>query len=170
MKGTNRMTMTSRRDFIAALAAASGAGTCLCAAGGCATFTKVGRTPAIAAGAYDIDGRTLRIRLEQVPELAAVGGAVKLIDARLPVPLIVGRTGDAEYAAVSLLCPHRGVEVEYRHKAGDFRCASLGHSTFGKDGGRRGGPARKPLRRFGVKPEQDGSARVLTIDLAGVPS
>ena len=158
MKGTSRMTTTRRRDFIATLAAAAGAGTCLCAAGGCATFTKVGRTPAIAAGAYDIDGRTVRIRLEQVPDLATVGGAVKMTDARLPEPIIVGRMGEAEYVALSLRCPHRGVEVEYRHKAGDFRCASLGYSTFGRDGARKSGFARKPLRRFDAKLVRDGGA------------
>lgn len=163
MKGTSRMTTTSRRDFIAALAAAAGAGTCLCAAGGCATFTKVGRTPALAVDAYDIDGRTVRIRLGQAPELATVGGAVKMIDARLPEPIIIGRTGEAEYVAVSLRCPHRGVEVEYRHKAGDFRCASLGHSTFARDGARKSGFARKSLRTFDAKLIRDGAAAVLTL-------
>lgn len=157
------MPRKNRRDFITDLAAAAGAGACLCAAGGCATFTKVGRTPAIAAGAYDIDGRTVRIRLVQVPELASVGGAVKMIDARLPEPIIVGRTGEAEYVALSLRCPHRGVEVEYRPKAGDFRCASLGHSTFGKDGARKGGFARKPLRKFDVKLIRDGTDTTLTL-------
>ena len=153
------MTEINRRKFITGLAAA-GAGTCLCGAGsGCATFSKVGHTPAIAPGAYGIDGRTLTIDLAKVPELGAIGGAVKITDPRLPQPMIVGRIAEAEYAAVSLLCPHRGVEVEYQPQDRQFRCASLGHSTFATDGARKKGLAKKSLTQFGahLDPARKGS-------------
>ena len=159
------MTKISRRDFIAGLAGATGAGACLCGASGCATFTKIGNTPAIATDAYAIEGRTVTVALDKVPELGAVGGAVKVIDPRLPQSMIVGRTGATEYVAVSLRCPHRGVEVEYRHDDRQFRCASLGHSTFGTDGARKRGPAKTSLRAFEVKLNPDGRTGVLKISV-----
>lgn len=116
----------TRRGVVAALGAA-GAGTCVCGLnGGCATFTKKGKTPAIAAEAYVIEDRTVKVALDKVPPLAAVGGSVKIIEPRLPTPIIIARKGETEYAAVSLLCPHRGVEVEYQYEQQRFRCASLG--------------------------------------------
>jgi hypothetical protein len=128
------MNKVTRRDWVG-LATTAGAGACLCGCGGgCATFSKVGTTPAIAVDTYSIEGKTLNVLLDKTPALTRVGGAVKIIDARLPMPLLVARTGDATYAVVSLLCPHRHVEVEYQHQDKLFRCASLGHSKFGLDG------------------------------------
>jgi len=114
---------------------AAGAGACMCAANsGCATFTKVGKTEPIPTDAYSIEEKGVRVVLTKTPPLGKIGGAVKIIDDKLPTPLIIGRTGKTEYAVVSLLCPHRGAEVEYRHKDMQFRCASLGHSKFKLDG------------------------------------
>jgi Rieske Fe-S protein len=128
---------------------AAGAGTCVCGlGGGCATFSKVGATPAIAADAYVVEGKTLMVILGKTAPLANVGGSVKIVDARLPTPVIVARTGETEYAAVSLLCPHRGVEVEYRPADRQFRCASLGHSKFGTDGVLKKGLTKKSLSRY----------------------
>lgn len=154
-----------RREFLETLAAAAGAGVCACGAGGCATFTKTGSTPPIATDAFALDGTTLTIGLGKVPELAAVGASVKVIDPRLPQPIIIGRAGPTDYVAVSLLCTHRGVEVEYRHDEGQFRCASLGHSRYGTDGTRKRGPARRPLRRFETKLTPDGRGGTLVITL-----
>jgi hypothetical protein len=126
------MNKVTRRDWVG-LATTAGAGVCLCGCG-CATFSKVGTTPAITADAYTVEGKTLNVLLDKTPALTSVGGAVKMIDARLPMPLLVARTGDATYVVVSLLCPHRHVEVEYQHQDKLFRCASLGHSKFGLDG------------------------------------
>ena len=154
----NKMT---RRSMVTAIGAA-GAGTCVCGlGGGCATFSKVGRTPAIAADAYAVEAKTLKVALGKVPPLAAVGGSVKVIDARLPTPIIIARTGEADYAAVSLLCPHRGVEVEYQHEQQRFRCASLGHSRFGADGALQKGLTDKGLARFEAKLDPADGQRLL---------
>jgi len=126
------MNKVTRRDWVG-LATTAGAGVCLCGCG-CATFSKVGTTPAITADTYTVEGKTLNVLLDKTPALTSVGGAVKIIDARLPMPLLVARTGDSTYAVVSLLCPHRHVEVEYQHQDKLFRCASIGHSKFGLDG------------------------------------
>lgn len=142
------MKQVTRRTALAAIGSA-GAGACMCGLeAGCATFTKVGKTPAIASEAYAVEDRRLRIDLDKVPDLAAVGGAVKIIDSKLPASLIVARTAENAYAAVSLLCPHRGVEVEYRHAQRHFRCASLGHSTFATDGTLKKGFAHHGLTPY----------------------
>lgn len=149
------MKNVTRRNWVR-IASSAGAGACLCGGtGGCATFTKVGNTPAVVKGAYTIKGKTVRITLNKVHALEAIGGAVKIIDPLLPHAMIIARSGEANYCAVSLLCPHRSVEVEYQHKEKRFRCASLGHSTFGLDGAKLKGFAKQGLQAY--KAELDTS-------------
>jgi len=142
------MKKVTRRTWVR-MATVAGAGACVCGCGGgCATFSKVGTTPTIAPEAYTVKTKTMKVLLDQAPSLANVGGAVKIIDSRLPTPIIIGRTGKSTYAVVSLLCPHRGVEVEYRHEDKMFRCASLGHSKFGTDGKLIKGLTKKSLSNY----------------------
>ena len=142
------MKKVTRRNWVR-MATVAGAGACVCGCGGgCATFSKVGTTPTIAPEAYTVETKTMKILLDKTPALAEVGGAVKIIDSRLPTPVIIGRTGKSAYAVVSLLCPHRGVEVEYRHEDKMFRCASLGHSKFGTDGKLIKGLTKKSLSPY----------------------
>lgn len=151
----------TRRNMVAAIGVA-GAGICVCGLNeGCATFTKRGRTPAIAAEAVVIEGNAVKVALDRVPELACVGGSVKLLDPRLPTPIIIARKGEGEYAVVSLLCPHRGVEVEYQHEEKRFRCASLGHSKFGTDGALQKGMANRGLTRYEAKLDPADGKRLL---------
>jgi cytochrome b6-f complex iron-sulfur subunit len=146
------MKKIKRREFMAGTAAAAAmAGASACGLTGCATFTKVGDTPAIPAGAYLIERGRVRISLDQAPELTKSGGSVKIIDPGLPEPLIVAHAPDGTYAVVSLKCPHRGVELEYQPKQSIFRCASLGHSTFHLDGSRIRGPAKKSLTSYDAR-------------------
>ncbi len=155
------MKKMTRRGMVAAIGVA-GAGICVCGLNeGCATFTKKGNTPAIAAEAYVIEGNSVKVSLDKVPPLAAVGGSVKVIDSRLPTPIIIARKGEADYAVVSLLCPHRGVEVEYQHEEKRFRCASLGHSKFGADGALQNGLANKGLTRYEAKLDPADGKRLL---------
>ena len=155
------MKKVTRRSMLVAIGAA-GVGACVCGLGGsCATFTKKGKTPALAAGAYVIEGGAVRVALDKAPQLAAVGGSMKLINARLPTPIIIARTGKSDYAVVSLLCPHRGVEVEYRHEERRFRCASLGHSTFSTDGALQKGLATKGLTRYDARLDPADKNRLL---------
>ncbi len=155
------MNNITRRSLVTAIGAA-GAGTCVCGmGGGCATFTKKGKTPAIAAEAYVIEGNTVKVALDKVPGLVAVGGSIKVIDSRLPTSIIIARKGESDYAVVSLLCPHRGVEVEYQHEEKRFRCASLGHSKFGTDGTLQKGLADKGLTRYEAKLDPADGKRLL---------
>lgn len=142
------MKTVSRRQAMTALSAA-GAGTCLCSLNaGCATFSKKGNAPEITKEAYVIENKRLQVMLDQVPSLSSIGGSAKILDPRLPSPLIIGRTAESTYAVVSLLCPHRGVEVEYRHSEEQFRCASLGHSKFKTDGTLKKGLSKSGLSHY----------------------
>ncbi|MCX6911194.1 MAG: Rieske 2Fe-2S domain-containing protein [Verrucomicrobia bacterium] len=144
------MSNISRRKFIGG-AAVAGAGACVCGLSGCATFTKTGNTSAILGGAYTVENNKVKITLDKVAELGNIGGSVKIVDARLPQPIIIARIADADYAVMSIKCPHRGAEVEYKHDAKTFRCASLGHSTFATDGKLLKGLASRSLTKFEAK-------------------
>lgn len=140
----------SRREFIARnFEGAAIAGACLCGMTGCATFTKVGATPALQKDAYAFDSKTLlTVSLKKASSLAAVGGSAKILDAALPEPLIIARVDRDRFVVASLRCPHRGVELEYQPGQQRFRCASLGHSKFALDGDRLGGPAPRPIKAY----------------------
>ncbi len=140
------MTDNERRDFlkkgVATVAITSG---CLCGMGGCATYTGVSSTPAANPNSVTRDGATITVNLASEPALREVGGAVKVLDADIPDGLIIARVGESRYEVASLLCTHRGVELEYDHERARFRCPSIGSSVFALDGARVRGPARRPL-------------------------
>ncbi len=122
--------------------------TCLCGLQGCATFTKIGDTPAIAPDSFTLAVHVLTIDLSKEKILSQVGGAVKIKHADLPDGLIIARIEDGGFAIASLLCTHRGVEVEYDHTQANFKCASLGGSAFTLDGKNTGGLADRPLKKY----------------------
>jgi len=143
----------SRKAFLVggATAAAAAAGACLCTKTGWATITGVGDTPSIALDAYDIgEDQCIRIRLDRVPELACDGGSVKILDSKISDSLIVVRITEKSYAASSIKCTHRGVEVEYRAHDKCFKCASLGGSTFKTSGEKIHGFAKNSLKTYPI--------------------
>ncbi|NQT11787.1 MAG: hypothetical protein HQ582_03500, partial [Planctomycetes bacterium] len=95
------MKRISRKAFLAGgatAAAAAAAGVCLCTKTGWATISGVGATPDIARDAYDlVEDKSIRIRLDGVPELALVGGAVKILDSNIDDSLIVARIAEDVY-------------------------------------------------------------------------
>ena len=111
----------------------------------------MGATPDIAPDAYDIaEDRSIRIHLDKAPELAQVGGSVKILDANIDDSLIVVRTTEDVYVAASIKCTHRGVEVEYRADDKCFQCASLGGSRFKTSGEKIRGFAKGPLKTYPI--------------------
>ncbi len=147
------MKKMSRKMFLVGSASATvaAAGACLCTKIGWATISGVGTTPDIAPDAYDVaEDKSLTIDLDQVPELARVGGSVKILDSKIDDSLIVARVAEDAYVAASIRCTHRGVEVEYRADANCFKCASLGGSRFETNGEKIGGFAKGPLKTYRV--------------------
>jgi Rieske Fe-S protein len=157
------MEKITRRQFVSrGIEAAGLVGACGCGLSGCATFTKVGHTPAIEPAAYALGPvGTLTVSLDKTPTLASAGSAVKITDPALPEPLILVHVEEERYVAASLRCTHRGVELEYRGEEQTLRCASLGHSEYALDGQRLGGPASRPIKTYPVSV----ASGVLTVSL-----
>ena len=87
------------------------------------------------------DGR-LAVRVNRIPELARVGGAVKVGTVKgTPVAVVRAAGG---YRAISLQCPHQGVPV-VRDESG-WVCPAHG-SEFTATGALELGPATTGLRR-----------------------
>ncbi len=139
----------SRRDFVKKSAiTVAVTSSCLCGLGGCATYTKVGSTPAAASDSVTLRNRILSIDLSKEPRLSRIGSAVKIAHPDIPDGLIIAHVAENQFEVVSLLCTHRGVEVEYDHQQGHFQCASLGSSIFSIDGKNVSGPAGRPLKEY----------------------
>ncbi len=122
--------------------------TCLCGMTGCATFTKIGSTPSINPDSFTLNNNILAIDLSKEMILSKVGGAVKIRHSDIPNGVIIAHVDEQRYEVTSLLCTHRGVEVEYDQELTNFKCASLGGSRYGIDGKNLSGPADKPLKEF----------------------
>ena len=149
-----------RREFVKTGAVAVTV-TCACLGGlnGCATYTGVSSTRGANPGSVTVDGDILTVNLAMEPSLRQVGGAVKIRHSGVPDGVIIAHVEENRYEVVSLLCTHRGVELEYDHGQTRFQCPSLGGSVFTLEGANVGGPAGRPLRVYEAVLEDD----VLTI-------
>ncbi len=151
-----------RRDFIKKGAASIAiTSACLCGLNGCATYTGISRTPAANPDSITFDGTVLTVDLASEPALRQIGGAVKVRNSDFPDGVIIARVEESRYVIASLLCTHRGVELEYDHERTLFQCPSLGSSVFALDGARVSGMARQPLESYEAVLEGD----ILTIRL-----
>jgi Rieske Fe-S protein len=165
IQGVRIMKKISRRKFVVGTGAAvslAAAGACMCPKTGRATITGVGSTPDINPEAYTITDGDIRIDMDKEPRLKIIGEAVKVLDEKLKVPLIIVQETQGTYIAVSIKCTHRGVEVEYKSNDKCFKCASLGGSRFKTDGTKIKGFASGPLKLFPASLEDN----TLKIDMA----
>jgi Rieske Fe-S protein len=94
-----------------------------------------------------LPGGKLSVKLKDLPELANVGGAVKIGSIK-GVPVAISRTATNKYVALDLLCPHQQYPVE-RSEQG-WVCKSHG-SEFEADGDLVIGPATTALKRVPIK-------------------
>jgi Rieske Fe-S protein len=136
---TSRQT---RRNFFkqaAALSAGLAAAVTACAAG-----LRTFETQA-SAGRIVVDTSSFA-------ELATVGGAILIRLSRQGDPLILVRSGEAAFHALSPICTHLGCQV--RKSRFGFRCPCHG-SAFDHTGRVVNGPANEPLTSFPV--EVDGA-------------
>lgn len=83
------------------------------------------------------------IKLDENSPLNKVGGSQTIDTAEGKV--IIARTGEATFAAVSAKCTHKGSTLKYDDKAKLFACPSHG-SKFNPDGTNAGGPAKTPVK------------------------
>ncbi len=159
MKNVNRRQFIKKSTTAVVVTSA-----CLCGLGGlsgCATITKIGDTPAISQESFTYADGVLTIDLSKEAVLVEVGGSVKIKHADIPQGMIIAHVDQNRFEIASLLCTHRGVEVEYNHEKNNFTCASLGSSKYTVDGGNISGPAEKPLKSY----EAAFNGDILTIKL-----
>lgn len=76
-------------------------------------------------------------------DLAAVGGYAYKND------IIIFRTSDTSYLALSKLCTHSQCTITYNHASGDLPCPCHG-SKFNTSGGVIKGPAAESLKTYTV--------------------
>jgi Rieske Fe-S protein len=96
------------------------------------------------------------VKISENPSLNNVGGFV-LIKKTSEGEVLVVRSGDAQYAALSNVCPHKGCHVEVKSKT-LIRCPCH-HSAYQIDGTYISGPSKASLRKFMFSLEGD----VLTV-------
>jgi len=117
--------------------------------GACAILALGGSNiPAVAQTVVKkLPGGKLSVKLKDVPELANVGGAVKIGSIK-GVPVAVSRTAANKYVAFNLLCPHQQYPV-VRAEQG-WVCKAHG-SEFEAAGDLNLGPATTGLKRVAIK-------------------
>ena len=110
-------------------------------------------------GIADCGGQTcLDLTVAANAALTQVNGArVITVNGR---PVIVVRTGDATFVALSAVCTHAGCTVRYAAGAHDIACPCHG-STFALDGTVTRGPATRPLAEFATT--FDATTQIVTI-------
>jgi Rieske Fe-S protein len=94
-----------------------------------------------------LPGGKLSVKLKDLPELANVGGAVKIGSIK-GVPVAISRMATNKYVALNLLCPHQQYPVERKEQG--WVCKSHG-SEFEADGDLVIGPATTALKRVPIK-------------------
>jgi nitrite reductase/ring-hydroxylating ferredoxin subunit len=108
-------------------------------------------TPAPAcAAAWSVAGRTVRLDLARLPELAPAGGAVRLEGRGLPQRLLVVRAQDGALHAFGNRCSHMGRRIDPLPGTDRLECCSVSKSTYSYDGEPLSGAARGALKTFGV--------------------
>jgi len=110
--------------------------------------------PKIDAGAYLLDGQTVTVMLEKVPELSRAGDSAAIANDSEDIHLIIARTGEDRFAVALNQCPHREKSMGYNHESEYFICAS-GKSEFRLDGSIVKAPVETPLPVYTWHLEQD---------------
>lgn len=85
------------------------------------------------------------VPIDSASPLNKIGGS-KTVETSAGKVIIV-RTGDATFAAVSAKCTHKGGPLAYNSDSKLFECEWHG-SKFGADGANAGGPAKTPIATF----------------------
>lgn len=152
------MTLT-RRQFLCRLgcggAAVAGAATLP----GCAPDVE----PAPVVDVSPPEGGRISLIVARFPDLARPGGAVTLRAPGLEPPVLVARTPDGGFTALSSTCPHQGCPVGVQRY--EVVCPCHGSRFDATDGHVTNPPARQGLTPYATF--FDASSGELAIDLVG---
>jgi cytochrome b6-f complex iron-sulfur subunit len=103
-------------------------------------------------------GTSFTIKLSEHPELSQVGG-FKTFTVN-STPIIVFRTGQTTFKALSLVCTHQGCNIDWVNSSMQFQCPCHG-SKFDKDGNVIQGPASRNLQSFRTEYKSDTNEVVI---------
>jgi Rieske Fe-S protein len=87
------------------------------------------------------------VKISDSPDLEKIGGFVLLKDTSVGELLVV-RSGDEQFEAMSNVCPHKHCHVEVKSPT-VIKCPCHG-STYRIDGTYVSGPAKKSLKKFRI--------------------
>jgi nitrite reductase/ring-hydroxylating ferredoxin subunit len=111
---------------------------------------------------WKVANQAIKIDLNQMPEIAHPGSAVRLEGKGLPVRILVVHGNDGDFHAFANRCTHMGRRIDILPGTDRIECCSVSKSTFDYNGRPLGGAAKKPLQVFDITV----SDAELTINLA----
>ena len=109
-----------------------------------------------AASAIGTPFEDVVVPIDEKSPLNKVGGSIT-VDSTAG-KIVILRTGEVIFVAVSAICTHKGGPLEYNPAIKMFECAWHG-SKFGTDGSNASGPAKTPVRSFPAT----GTATTVTV-------
>jgi cytochrome b6-f complex iron-sulfur subunit len=123
--------------------------------GGIAGFVKalggVCDTKPLSQDMWSLEGDAVRVKLSGKPDIIERGGGTYLQGKGLTRPVLVVRTDDDKYVALTNRCTHVGHrKIDPVPGEKTLRCCSVFHSTFDYEGKPLSGPAKDPLTRHEV--------------------
>jgi Rieske Fe-S protein len=123
--------------------------------GGIVGFVKalggVCDTKPLSQDLWNLEGDAVRVKLSGNPDIIERGGGTYLQGKGLARPVLVVRTDDGEYLALTNRCTHVGHrKIDPVPGQKTLRCCSVGHSTFDYEGKPLSGPAKNPLARHEI--------------------
>jgi nitrite reductase/ring-hydroxylating ferredoxin subunit len=98
------------------------------------------------------DGKVV-IDLDRTPELAGIGGAIRLEENGLPDRVLVFKGDDSQYHAFQNSCPHAKRRLDPMPGTNQVQCCSVGQSTFDYNGKLISGSAEGDVKTYPVSIE-----------------
>lgn len=110
-------------------------------------------TKVAAAGSWSFDGKNVKIDISRLPEISSPGRGVRIEGKELPDRFLLVHGNDGEFHAFSNRCRHGGRRLD-PHGDG-LRCCSVGKATYDMGGKILSGPAKKDLKKYSTKRENN---------------
>lgn len=101
-------------------------------------------------GAWTYQKNTLTLDLSKLPELADLGGAVRIEGDILTDPILIVLGEDSQYYAFKNACTHAGRKIDPVSGTLTLECCSVSGSTYDYEGQVLSGPAQEPLTSYPV--------------------
>lgn len=124
----------------------------IAAAGAPVLLSAAGCAPSLQTYRVVPHNGTITLSLSTYPELQTVGGGISLSVPQGEDPILLVRSGNESFAALSPVCMHLGCTV--RKESMFFRCPCHG-STYTLEGEVVRGPAQRSLQRYPVLVSED---------------